>query len=91
MNGEHEPSGRPVEVRCYSGFKGEERPLSFTYMDRTLEVLEVERSWYEEDRAAPGGRRKACFRVRADDGSVYVLSRYEQEEQWVLERVLFFT
>ena len=80
-----------VEVRCYSGFKGEERPLSFIYMDRTLEVLEVERSWYEEDRSTPEGRRKACFRVRADDDNLYVLSRCEQEEHWMLEKISYFT
>lgn len=74
-----------VEVRCYSGFKGEERPLSFTCAGRTLEVLEVKRSWNEEDRSATEGRLKACFRVRADDGNVYVLSRDEQDGRWALE------
>lgn len=74
-----------VEVRCYSGFKGEERPVSFTCAGRTLEVLEVERSWREEDRSAPGVRLKACFRVRADDGKVYVLSRDDRDGSWTLE------
>jgi hypothetical protein len=54
-------------------------------MHRTLEVLEVERGWYEEDRVAPGGRRKACFRVRADDGKAYGLSRDEASGRWTLE------
>jgi hypothetical protein len=78
-------SNMEVEVRCYSGFKGEERPLSFTCAGRTFEVTEVKRSWAEEDRSTSGGRLKACFRVKADDGKVYTLSRDEQDGRWTLE------
>lgn len=72
-----------VVVRCYAGFKGEERPLSFVLAGRTLEVVEVERAWHEEEAGAPS-RRMACFRVRADDGAFYVLSRDEASGRWTL-------
>lgn len=74
-----------VEVRCYAGFKGEERPVSFVLEGRALQVLEVERTWYEEDRAAPGAPRRACFRVRADDGRAYVLRRDLADGRWEME------
>lgn len=75
-----------VEVRCYAGFKGEERPLSIVLEGRTLEVLEVERSWREEDRSAPEPRLKDCFLVRADDGDAYVLRRDLADGRWEVER-----
>lgn len=74
-----------VEVRCYSGFKGEEKPISFTCGDRSLEIVEIERGWYEEDEASPGGGRKARFRVRTDDGKAYVLSRDLASGRWSME------
>jgi hypothetical protein len=66
-----------VVVRCYAGFKGEERPVSFDLEGRTLEVLEVELQWYEEHRA--------CFRVRADNEKAYVLCRNLADGHWELE------
>jgi hypothetical protein len=74
-----------VEVRCYSGHKGEERPVSFIYAGRTFEVTGVERSWVEEDRSVAESRRKTCFRVKADDGKVYVLSRDDRDGRWTLK------
>jgi hypothetical protein len=76
-----------VEVRCYSGYKGEERPVSFTCAGRTFEVTGVERSWVEEDRSGAEARSKTCFRVKADDGKVYVLSRDEQDGRWALREL----
>jgi hypothetical protein len=72
-----------VIVRCYAGFKGEERPVSFDLEGRDLGVVEIERAWYEEGADEPG-RRNARFRVRADDGNVYVLSREEASGRWTV-------
>lgn len=75
-----------VEVRCYAGYKGDERPVSFVLSGRALEVLEVERGWYEEDASAAGEpQRKACFRVRAGDDRAYVLRRNVADGRWELE------
>lgn len=74
-----------VDVKCYSGFKANERPLSFTLYGREFSVMDIEGSWYVEDET--GKERRACFRVRADDGDLYLLSCGEDRDDWLLHRV----
>ena len=74
-----------VDVKCYSGFKVNERPLSFTLRGREFSVMDIEGSWYVEDES--GKERRACFRVRADDGDLYLLSCDENRDDWLLHRV----
>jgi hypothetical protein len=76
---------RPVNVKCYSGFKANERPLSFTICDHEFSVMDIEGSWFEEDES--NRARRVCFRVRADDGDLYLLSCDESSGDWVLRRV----
>lgn len=78
-------SDHPVQVRCYSGYKFNQRPLSFTLAGREIEVMDIEGSWFEEK--VTGSERRACFRVRADDGDLYLLSCSENREDWTLRRV----
>ena len=66
-----------VEVRCYAGYKGNERPLRFTIGTNTFEVQEVEDQWHSPD--------VTYFRVRAKDGHTYILSHNEGQDQWILE------
>ncbi len=80
-----EVANHPVEVRCYSGFKANERPLGFTLCDRELSVMDIEGSWFEEDESSR--TRRTCFRVRADDGDLYLLSYDEETGDWALRRV----
>ena len=80
-----EEANHPVQVKCYSGFKANERPLSFTLSDRELSVMDIEGSWFEEGES--NRSRQACFRVRADDGDLYLLSYDESADVWVLRRV----
>ncbi len=72
------PGGAPaeIEVDCYAGYKGEERPLRFRWGGRAFEVEDVLEQWYE-----PG---KSCFRVRAA-GAVYLLWRDEEGKWWRLQ------
>lgn len=69
-----------LHVECYAGYKADERPLRFRSSakdSRTFEVTEVLDQWY--------GVGYRCFRVRADDGNVYVLRHDEKEDEWVLD------
>jgi hypothetical protein len=66
-----------VQVESYSGFKADERPLRFRLGERWLAVEEVVDRWYDPD--------AIYFRVRAEDGSLYVLKHAEQEDVWTLE------
>ncbi len=80
-----EVADHPVEVKCYSGFKANERPSSFTLRDHEYSVMDIEGSWFEEDGSSCA--RRVCFRVRADDGDLYLLSYDESSENWTLRRV----
>jgi len=68
------------KVECYSGYKAEERPLRFTPLTPgapTHEVKEVLDQWY--------GIGYRCFRLRADDGNLYVLRHDEGQDVWTLD------
>jgi len=54
-----------VWVECYAGRKGEERPIRFRLDERKYAVEDVVDSWY--------GPEHVFFKVRADDGGLYIL------------------
>jgi hypothetical protein len=66
-----------IRVETYSGFKTDQRPVTFVLGQRTYRVLNVEDQWY--------GPSAMHFRVRADDGNVYVLCHHEAEQRWTLD------
>ena len=63
-------------VECYAGYKGEERPMRFQLGERKHVVVEILDRWYGPD--------DDYFRVRADDGNLYVLRR-NMKQGWTLE------
>ncbi len=67
-----------VRVECYAGYKADERPLRFYLRDRCFEVEEVVDQWY--------GPEDTWFRIRAQDGNLYILRHSSRgEEAWTLE------
>ncbi|MBN1996870.1 hypothetical protein JW935_04900 [candidate division KSB1 bacterium] len=36
-----------LTVQCYSGYRGDERPVSFVYEDKTYEIIEIVDRWVE--------------------------------------------
>ncbi len=69
-----------LKVECYAGYKADERPLRFTPQapgGRSHEVREVLDQWY--------GVGFRCFKVRADDGAIYMLKHTESDDIWTLE------
>jgi len=54
-----------VEVECYAGRKAEERPVRFRLEGRLYLVEDVLDQWYGPDHL--------FFKIRADDGGVYIL------------------
>ena len=65
-----------LKVACYSGYKGEERPVHFWLGDTCLEVETIEDRWY-----SPGA---TYFRVLVTDGDRYVLCHLEAQDIWSL-------
>ena len=69
-----------IEVIAYSGYKANERPLSFILDGRELEVTNIVDRWY--------GEEHDCFKVLADDGEVYLLRWHRTMDFWSLEKVV---
>ncbi len=67
-----------IRVECYAGSKADERPVRFKLGERTLIVEELLDQWY--------GPEDEFFKVRADDGDLYILRRNhsESEAAWTL-------
>ncbi|HWC17052.1 MAG TPA: hypothetical protein VG498_08550 [Terriglobales bacterium] len=55
-------------VHSYSGHKGDEKPLRFQLNDREYLVEEVLDQWY--------GPEHQFFKIRADDGNLYILRHH---------------
>ena len=68
-----------VEVVCYSGYKGDERPVHFRLGGQEYFVEELLDQWY--------GPEEVFFKVRTIDGNVYILRRRSSvpEAEWSLE------
>jgi len=66
-----------IQVACYSGYSAHERPVSFILGKTKFEVRDVIDRWYGPD--------YLYFKVRADDGNVYILKCDEKNEEWELE------
>jgi hypothetical protein len=66
-----------VQVECYAGYKGNERPVRFRFGSQIIEVEAVEDQWHSPD--------ITYFRVRGNDGKTYVLKHNEGQDQWTLE------
>jgi hypothetical protein len=66
-----------IQVECYSGFRADQRPLRFTLGSRIFEVSQIDDQWY-----SPAAM---YFRVRANDGNVYVLRHDEVLDTWSLD------
>ncbi len=65
-----------IRVDTYDGYRSGERPLRFHLGRKRREVVEVLDRWYGEDHD--------YFKVRADDGGVYVLRYHRAEDCWDL-------
>ncbi|NQU16207.1 MAG: hypothetical protein HQ561_18780 [Desulfobacteraceae bacterium] len=68
-----------IEVRAYSGYKANERPLCFVLEGRRVDVEEILDRWYGEDHD--------FFKVLALglDGCVYQLKWHRGLDTWFLE------
>jgi hypothetical protein len=70
-----------LKVECYSGQRADERPRRFVFQEKAgapaYEVKEVLDQWY--------GEGYQCFKVRADDGNIYILRHQMSEDSWRLD------
>jgi hypothetical protein len=66
-----------LQVQCYAGLNTDERPVRFHLKDRDFIVEEVLDQWYGQD--------DLFFKVRADDGNLYILRHNPPRDKWSLE------
>ena len=65
-----------ISVQTYAGYKGDERPVSFSRGGRTFQVMVIVDRWYDPDHG--------CFKVLADDGRTYLLRHDMNDDVWDL-------
>lgn len=65
-----------IRVECLAEYGQEQAPVRFYLRDRRVEVDEVIDRWF-----APGHR---YFKVRADDGGIYMLRHDSGSKSWEL-------
>jgi len=69
-------SGVELKVECYAGYRGEETPRRLELGERRVEVVEVIDRWYGPDHR--------YFKLRGDDGAIYLLRHDELADRWEL-------
>ena len=71
---------RAISVEAYAGYRGDERPLSFTVDGKKIEVLDILGSRVERD--AGGGGLRRVFTLRGSDGAVHTIFLDETSGRW---------
>jgi hypothetical protein len=66
-----------LQVRCYAGRKADERPVWFQLGEREHVVDDILDQWY--------GPNETFYKVRADDGNLYILKHTTAADEWTLE------
>ena len=75
----------PIEVKCHSGYKGDEYPVSFCWNDEIHEIREIVDRWYQGERN-PEWPVSNYFKVLTNHGGSYILKHVAREDQWYLCR-----
>ncbi len=65
---------KKIKVIEYSGYRVNERPVRFFLEGKELKVEEIIDRWY--------GEEYDYFKVKADDGNVYILKWHRKEDFW---------
>ena len=69
----------PLKVECYSGYKADEKPVSFLLSGRKLMVEKIIDRWRSPE--------FEYFKVQADDGKGYLLRNDQRNDEWALEKI----
>lgn len=71
---------KKIEVVAYSGYKANERPLSFVLDERNVRVSQVIDRWY--------GIEHDYFKVIAEDERIYLLKWHRIDDLWFVVKVM---
>jgi hypothetical protein len=65
-----------IAVECYAGYRGEQTPRAIVLDDRRVAVAEILDQWLAADHR--------YFKLRADDGHVYIVRQEVESGTWTL-------
>ncbi len=68
-----------IKVACYSGYRADERPVSFISGNKKFVVEKIIEQWRSPD--------SEFFKVLAHDGKGYLLVHDTVKDTWSLEKV----
>lgn len=71
---------KKIEVVAYSGYKANERPISFIVDNRNVAVRDIIDRWYDVE--------YDHFKVLGNDGKIYLLRWQRTSDLWSLEKVI---
>ena len=63
-----------LKVECYTGSQSQQNPVAFILRDSRYKVEEIIDRWYEEG--------SSYFKVKADDGNIYLLKCDKRSSHW---------
>ncbi len=65
-----------LDVECYAGYRADETPRALRLGDRRVVVVEIIDRWLAPDHA--------YFKLRGDDGAVYIIRHDLPTDRWEL-------
>lgn len=74
----------PIDVQCYSGYRGDESPRRFLVDNAWIAIDEVLETWKQAGRE-PNEPQADHFKVRGSDGHDYLLRHDLIADQWLVE------
>jgi hypothetical protein len=74
-----EEKATAIRVECHAGYRAEESPRRFFLGQREIKVTEIIDRWLDPSHS--------YFKLRADDGGVYVLRYDSDSDSW--EMILY--
>ena len=73
----------PIKVESHSGYKADEYPVCFYWMNVKYEITEIADRWYQA-RATADSPIADYFKVRTAGKSIFILKHELQTDQWYL-------
>jgi len=72
---------KKVQVKCYNGYKANERPIAFTHQGPHHEIVKILDRWYEGG-LDPARPKTDYFKVKTGEGAVFLLRHLSLFDAW---------
>lgn len=74
----------PIQVKCYSGYKANERPIAFIYKGKEYQIGSIESQICRRSSTEKAISMRE-FKVRVQGGEVCILIFDEATEEWYIK------